>query len=87
MNPIQIDKKCEIVFHFNKHHLVDSTIPMWIIKCKGETYYVNNVEVSPGVGFSTKNTPENKQTKGSLKFKGKLNISVDKNNQINCLIY
>jgi hypothetical protein len=48
---------------------------------------VNNVEVNPGIGFTTKNTPTNQQTKGSLKFKGKLNISVDNNNQVNCLIY
>ena len=49
------------------------TIPMWVIKSKGITYYVNHVDVDKGVGFSTKETPE-KTTKGSIKFKGLLNI-------------
>lgn len=68
------DKKDYIIFHFNKMHLTDPNIPMWTIKHKGETYYVNHVDVSPGVGFSTKETPENPHTKGSLKFRAKLNI-------------
>lgn len=55
-------------------HLTDPSIPMWTIKHKGETYYVNHIEVSPGVGFSTKETPENPHTKGSLKFRAKLKI-------------
>lgn len=57
-------------------HLSDSTIPMWVVKCKGETYYVNHLDSK--VGFSTKETPDNPHTKGSLKFKGKL--SIDENN-------
>ena len=56
---------------------------MWVIKCKGETYYVNNVELKPNVGFTTKNTPNNIHTKGSLKFKGCLII--DEN--LNATIY
>ena len=55
-------------------HLQDSTIPMWVIKAKGETYYVHHVDVDAGVGFSTKETPNNPHTKGSLKFKAKLEI-------------
>ncbi len=55
-------------------HLTDSNIPMWTIKHKGETHYVNHIDVSPGVGFSTKETPENPHTKGSLKFRAKLKI-------------
>ena len=76
---MQIDKKCEIVFHFNKKHLEDPTIPMWVIKCRGDTYYVHHVEVSEGIGFSTKETPDNPHTKGSIKFKGRLSISVEEN--------
>lgn len=67
------------MFHFNKKHLTDPTIPMWVIKCRGDTHYVNHVDVSPGVGFSTKETPDNPSTKGSIKFKANLNI-VDENN-------
>lgn len=40
---------------------------MWILKIKGETHYVNHVECS--VGWSTKETPNNDKTKGSIKIK------------------
>lgn len=76
----QINKKCEIVFHFNKKHLEDPTIPMWVVKCRGDTYYVHHVDVSPGVGFSTKETPDNPHTKGSIKFKA--NLEIEENNNI-----
>ena len=69
-----IDKRSEIIMHFNKMHLQDSSIPMWVIKVKGSTYYVDHVDVESGVGFSTKETPDNPHTKGSLKFKGKIEI-------------
>ena len=68
------------MFHFNKKHLEDITIPMWVIKCRGDTYYVNHVDVAPGVGFSTKETPEGK-TKGSIKFKAQLNIEEENNSK------
>lgn len=67
-------KTTEIVFHFNKKHLEDPNIPMWVIKSKGETFYVHHVDVDKGVGFSTKETPNNPHTKGSIKFKGALRI-------------
>ena len=73
------EKKEEIVFHFNKKHLQDSTIPMWVVKCRGDTHYVDHVDVSPGIGFSTKETPDNPHTKGRIKFKGRLSISVEEN--------
>ncbi len=55
------------MFHFNKEHLNNSSIPPWILKTKGETYYVNHVECN--IGWSTKETPDNPHTKGSLKIK------------------
>lgn len=55
-------------------HLQDTSIPMWVIKAKGDTHYVNHVDVESGIGFSTKETPDNIHTKGSLKFRGKLQI-------------
>jgi hypothetical protein len=64
-----------IVFHFNKKHLEDPSIPMWVVKAKGETYYVHHL-VSE-VGFSTKETPDNPHTKGSLKFKGILTVTTE----------
>ncbi len=71
---LKIDKRTEIIFHFNKMHLQDANIPMWVIKAKGETYYVDHVDMDSGIGFSTKETPDNPSTKGSIKFKGKLEI-------------
>jgi len=40
---------------------------MWVIKAKGESYYVEHVECS--VPWSTKETPKNSHTKGSIKIK------------------
>ena len=69
-------EKCkEVVFHFNTGFLKDPTIPMWVVKSKGQTYYVHHVD-SIGVPWSTKETPDNNSTKGSLKFKNvRLKIS------------
>ena len=61
------------MFHFNKGHLVNPEIPMWVLKVKGQSYYVNHVEAN--VGFSTKESPDNPSTKGSLKFK-KVNVEI-----------
>lgn len=80
------EKKEEIVFHFNKKHIQNSTIPMWVVKCRGDTHYVDHVDVLPGIGFSTKETPNNPHTKGSIKFKGRLSICVD-NNKTTAKIY
>lgn len=71
---LTIDSRTEIILHFNKMHLQDPEIPMWVIKAKGESHYVHHVDVDAGIGFSTKETPNNPHTKGSLKFKGKLEI-------------
>ena len=55
------------MFHFNKGHITDPSIPMWVLKTKGETYYVHHVECS--IPWSTKETPDNPSTKGSIKVK------------------
>lgn len=68
----------DIVFHFNKAHLTDQTIPMWVLKFHGETYYVNHVECN--VPWSTKETPDNPSTKGSIKVKNCL-LQIDENNE------
>lgn len=67
-----------IVFHFNKAHNKDKNIPPWVVKAKGKTYYVNHLDSE--VGFKTKETPDNSHTKGSLQFKGILEI-VEENNE------
>lgn len=70
------------MFHFNKKYLQDPTIPMWVVKHKGETYYINHMTVLPNVGFSTKETPDNSHTKGSIKLRGKLKVYVDENDYV-----
>jgi len=57
----------EIVFHFNKKHLEDPDVPMWTLKSRGQTLYVNHVTCQ--CPWSTKETPDNSHTKGSLKVK------------------
>ena len=67
----------DAVFHFNKHHLVDPTTPMWTVKTGGKTMYVDHVESK--LSWSTKETPDNPATKGSIKFKNAL-LTIDDNN-------
>ena len=62
------------MFHFNKGHLTDETIPMWVIKTHGVTMYVNHVTAD--MPWSTKETPGNEKTKGSIKFK-KCKLTID----------
>jgi len=57
--------------------LQDANIPMWVIKTKGQTHQVNHVECN--VPFSTKETPDNPSTKGSIKFKN-VDVIIDENN-------
>lgn len=64
-----------IIFHFNKAHLHDANVPMWTIKHKGQSYYVNHVDSE--IGWRTKETPDNDATKGSIQLKGKLLITQD----------
>jgi hypothetical protein len=40
---------------------------MWVLKLKGQTFYVDHVDCN--IGFSTKETPDNSHTKGSIKLK------------------
>lgn len=61
------------MFHFNKGCLADPKIPMWTLKYDGHTSYVDHVQFN-SVSFSTKETPDNPHTKGSLKFK---NVALD----------
>ena len=81
---LDIQKREEIIFHFNKAFLTDPSIPMWVIKTKGQTYYVNHIDSE--IGFSTKETPDNPHTKGSIKFKGRIRIE-EVDNQIIAKIY
>lgn len=50
---------------------------MWVLKTHGETFYVNHVEAD--MPWSTKETPDNNHTKGSIKFKEVL-LQIDADN-------
>jgi hypothetical protein len=50
---------------------------MWVLKTQGETYYVNHVDCE--LPWSTKETPNNPHTKGSIKVKDCL-LQVDESN-------
>ena len=66
-----------MIFHFNKKSLEDNTVPAWCLKFHGETYYVNHVECN--IPWSTKETPDNPSTKGSIKVKNVL-VTIDGDN-------
>ena len=51
---------------------------MWVLKFHGETLYVNHVNAM--LPWTTKETPDNSHTKGSLKFKDAL-VVIDENNE------
>ncbi len=50
---------------------------MWVLKFHGETLYVNHVDCE--VSWSTKETPDNSHTKGSIKVKDVL-LQIDDDN-------
>ncbi len=50
---------------------------MWVLKTHGETFYVDHVEAE--MPWSTKETPNNNHTKGSIKFKEVL-LKIDDDN-------
>jgi hypothetical protein len=57
---------------------------MWVVKAHGVTFYVNHVTAD--IPWSTKETPGNEKTKGSIKFKKcKLTIDPDNNATISRL--
>lgn len=51
---------------------------MWVIKTHGETFYVNHVTCE--LPWSTKETPDNSHTKGSLKIRECL-LTINDNNE------
>ena len=67
----------ELVFHFNKKSLEDPTVPAWVLKTQGKSYYINHVACQ--CPWSTKETPDNPTTKGSIKVK-KCLLTIDGEN-------
>ena len=50
---------------------------MWVVKSHGVTFYVNHVTAE--IPWTTKETPDNDNTKGSLKFK-RCKLTIDEDN-------
>lgn len=50
---------------------------MWVVKTHGESFYVNHV--TSQLNWTTKETPDNERTKGSIKFKECL-LQIDPDN-------
>ena len=72
--PLEIEDSRNIVFHFNKKHLEFSFIPMWIVKVKGQSYYVHHVDCE--TAWTTKESPDHPSTKGAIRIKrGNISIS------------
>ena len=73
--PLTIENCKTIDFHFNKGSNEFKQLPMWIVKTKGKSFYVNHVTSS--TPWSTRETPEG-STRGMLRFKNShLNITKD----------
>lgn len=76
------------MFHYNKMHNQDpENIPPWVLKFKGETRYIHHMEILPGLGFSTKETPDSPHTKAALKVKGRLKLIEYDDRTIEAIVY
>jgi hypothetical protein len=74
--PILVEDCRNIDFHFNKKSLELPFVPMWVVKAKGKTFYVNHVDCQ--TPWTTRETPDHPSTKGSIRIKrGSLHINED----------
>lgn len=65
--PLSIDDARVVEFHFNKKHLEFSWVPMWVVKTKGQSYYVNHVDAT--APWTTRENPDHASTKGSIRVR------------------
>lgn len=65
--PLTIENCPAIDFHFNKISIEFGFMPPWVVKAKGKTFYVSNVDFD-SIG-TTRETPEHASTKGSIRFR------------------
>jgi hypothetical protein len=76
--PLEIEESRNIDFHFNKISIEFPFMPMWTLKAKGKSYYLNHIDCE--VPWTTRETPDNPSTKGSLRIKrGRISISEEGN--------
>lgn len=72
--PLEIGDARNVDFHFNKGHVDFPFLPMWVIRAKGRSYYVNDVDFD--VPCTTKERATG-STKGVLRFR-RCSIKIDK---------
>jgi DNA-binding TFAR19-related protein (PDSD5 family) len=71
--PLEMECCKNVDFHFNKKHLEHDFVPMWIVKAKGQSFYVQHVESR--ATWTTRETPDHPATKGAIRFKS-CNVSI-----------
>lgn len=75
--PVTIENVKNMDFHFNKKHLeFPGVVPMWILKAKGQTFYVHHVDCE--TPWTTREQPDNPSTKGAIRIR-RGNIHIDEN--------
>ena len=71
--PILLEDCRTIDFHFNKISLEFDFMPMWALKTKGMTFYINHIEAN--IPWSTRELPEG-ATRGMIRLRN-ADISID----------
>lgn len=65
--PLTIEDARNIDLYFNKKHLQFPLIPMWALRTRGQTFYVNHLDCQ--TAWSTREKPDDKSTKGMIRIK------------------
>lgn len=77
METFPITLECRVLdFHFNKGAMEFPQIPMWVIKTRGQQFFISHF-TADGVPWSTRELPDAKSTKGMLRFKN-CTLTIDK---------
>ena len=71
--PLMIPDVRNVDFHYNKGNATFSFLPMWVIRAKGRSYYVNEVEFDAPCSTKERATGS---TKGVLRFR-RCSIEID----------
>lgn len=71
--PLIIEDARNVDFHFNKGHVEFPFLPMWVIRAKGRSYYVNEVDFTAACSTRERATGS---TKGVLRFR-RCRIAID----------
>jgi len=72
--PLVFEDCATIDFHFNRGHLEMPDLPMWVVKAKGRSFYVNHVNAE--APWSTRETPRG-STKGMIRFR-RCRLAIDR---------